>query len=319
MSHTLNQKDYVLFTQLCKLTERGVYSTMNSFLSKSGYTNIISKSNYIMAIGTVPIALVAHMDTVFPQSVVEMYYDRQQNVMWSPDGAGFDDRAGIFAIIKLIQRGFRPTVIFTLGEEIGGLGASELVKDYPNGLMKLKYVIELDRQGKDDCVFYRCKNAEFANYIASFGFKKQPGTFTDISIICPAWGVAGVNLSIGYEYEHSYSELLHIDWMLATIKKVTAMIEASAMAESFEYGTVAETPDWLNFQEDECLCANCRKPFIDYDLFETITPKKNKVQLCIDCLTELAGWCPKCGEPYIYDNNLNSLCYKCREEVNGNQ
>lgn len=318
MTHLLSQKDYVLFTQLCKLTESAAYSTMTNFLEKSGFKSIEKSNNYIMAIGNIPIALVAHMDTVFPHPIFDMYYDKEKNVMWSPDGAGFDDRAGMFAIIKLIQKGFRPTVIFTLGEEMGGIGAAELVKFHPKAPVELKYIIELDRQGENDCVFYRCKNDTFTNYIKSYGFHVETGTFTDISIICPAWGIAGVNLSIGYECEHSYSEFLHVDWMKRTMDIVAKMLTAYEVAPFFEY-VGGEDLSWLMAPQEECLCAHCRKPFSDFDLFDVVV-KKGKKQLCIDCVTELANWCERCGEPFVIDRNNPEAkyCYRCQEvEKNG--
>lgn len=76
---------------------------------------------------------------------------------------------------------------------------------------KLKAIFELDRCGKDDMVFYGCNNPDFENYIEKFGFTFGWGTFSDISVIAPAWKVAAVNLSIGYVGEHMQTEILHTD------------------------------------------------------------------------------------------------------------
>ena len=90
----------------------------------------------------------------------------------------------------------------------------------------LNYIIQLDRRGSNDCVFYECNNPEFVEYVEAFGFVTAHGTFSDISTICPSWGIAGVNLSIGYIDEHSYSEILYVGNMLATIGKVEKMQES---------------------------------------------------------------------------------------------
>ena len=100
------------------------------------------------------------MDTVFKHPAREVFYDRQQNVIWSPDGLGADDRAGVFAIIQIIKKGLRPHIIFTTDEESGAWGATALSKEQCP-FEDLRYVIELDRRGSNDCVFYDCENLEF--------------------------------------------------------------------------------------------------------------------------------------------------------------
>ena len=86
-------------------------------------------------------------------------------------------------------------------------------------------MIELDRQGYKECVFYDCDNPDFEKYVNSFGFNTETGTFTDISIICPEWGVAGVNLSVGYLWEHSYIEHFYSEMWYDTYRKVVRMLD----------------------------------------------------------------------------------------------
>jgi hypothetical protein len=178
---------------------------------------------------------VAHADTVFKKPPQRIFYDKQKNVMWSPEGLGADDRAGVFAIIQIIKSGLRPTVIITTDEEKGGIGASALVRNMPKPPTDLKYIIQLDRQGSMDCVFYDCLNKEFEEYVESFGFVTDFGSFSDISVLCPAWRVAGVNLSIGYYDEHSVSETLYIGHMNSTILKVKNMLRDAKRADSYIY------------------------------------------------------------------------------------
>ena len=155
--------------------------------------------------------------------------------MWSPEGIGADDRAGVFAIVEILKRGLRPTIILTTDEEIGGVGASKLVEDIPEAPCKLNFLIELDRRGSEDCVFYDCDNPFFEDYIEDFGFITNWGSFSDISYIAPKWGMAAVNLSIGYEHEHSKSEILNVSWMFNTIYKVCNILENVHEEDVFEY------------------------------------------------------------------------------------
>ena len=80
---------------------------MYSFLRKN-YKDIYKTKDYVVAIGTIPIALVAHTDTVFDDEKAgitqkDLYYDKQKQVMFCPHGAGFDDKAGIYAIAQIIK------------------------------------------------------------------------------------------------------------------------------------------------------------------------------------------------------------------------
>ena len=55
------------------------------------------------------------------------------------------------------------------GEKIPAL--ETFIKILPQAPIDLKYIIELDRRGSDDCVFYQCDNHEFDAYVEKFGFQ----------------------------------------------------------------------------------------------------------------------------------------------------
>jgi hypothetical protein len=214
---------------ILRKTQRELHKYLQERLAEFYPTTVISTNSYLMAEGTIPILLIAHLDTVFPDATrhdMQIYYDRSQKVMWSPDGLGTDDRAGVILILKLLEEGYRPHLLFTHDEELGGLGAIDFVfsKGRPN--WDIRYMIELDRMGYDDCVFYSCGNQEFIDYITSFGFYHTFGTFSDISTLMPYLGIAGVNLSVGYMDEHTYGEHWHLDWANSTYYKVAAMLSA---------------------------------------------------------------------------------------------
>ena len=107
-------KDYIkLLKQICLLNPVRLMSFLEDFLSHY-YKNVIKKEGaYLIAEGDIPIALCAHLDTVAAAPPTHIYYDEEQNVMWSPELLGADDRAGVFAIIMIILHGFKPTIIFT--------------------------------------------------------------------------------------------------------------------------------------------------------------------------------------------------------------
>lgn len=209
---------------LCKLNEKDLYKALAEILQKR-YDNVICRPSYMFAEGNIPVTLVAHLDTVFQRKPAEFYFDERRQVMWCPTGAGFDDRAGVCSILKILKDEYRPNIIFTLGEEVGGVGATELSHDFPICPFKTNMLIQLDRQGVGESVFYQCDNEKFEDYINSFGFETDYGSFSDISVLAPAWGIAAVNLSVGYIDEHTSSERLHLPWMTATIDKVEKILD----------------------------------------------------------------------------------------------
>ena len=323
---TFKNSELKTFEQLASLTQNSLKKVLSSFL-KRHYPKVIETKEYIYAEGEIPIALVAHMDTVFKKPPSEIFFDERHNVMWSPQGLGADDRAGIFAIVQIIRGGQKPHVIFTTDEEYGALGAMELSKlDCP--FTNLKYIIQLDRRGSDDCVFYDCDNEDFVEYIESFGFTWNYGSFTDISELCPSWKIAGVNLSVGYRDEHSATEVLFVGQLLATINKVKKMLNAAAEAPVFKYIPMANTPygkDWYTWNKNTyswsdsnevMKCHNCKKYFMEEELFPAVMLDKTTKFFCPDCLVDNVAWCRECGsafEKYSPEAPNTGICPICED------
>ena len=314
---TISANDYKLIKSLVKLSQESMRSTLATYLEKK-YEMVYKKKEFLMAIGDIPIALVAHMDTVFDSTPVDIFYDSTQNVMWSPQGLGADDRAGIFAILKILQAGFKPTVIFTTDEESGALGASALVAHFKKAPTDLNYIVQLDRRGTNDCVFYDCENTMFTDYIETFGFVEKYGTFSDISVICPAWGVAGVNLSVGYEDEHSYIERLYLTALFSTINKVKNMLKEEVIPK-FEYIEslkIFKSP-YTWFPEEQYACANCHQAFSEYDMIQVERTNGETVYYCPDCCVDNVEWCLSCQRPFESSGKGTCYCPDCVNKIGG--
>ena len=312
----LSNSDYKLFEQIVKVKQYSLLKTMSSYLNHY-YDKVYTTRSYVYTVGDIPIALVAHLDTVFKNPPNEIYYDRQKNVIWSPEGLGADDRAGVFAIIKIIKAGYRPHIIFTTDEELGAIGASSLTKDIPDPFADMKYIIQLDRKGVDDCVFYDCINEDFIKYVESFGFVKQNGSFSDICEICPMWEVAGVNLSIGYQREHSISETFHITPFFETVDKVIEMLKDHENISNFKYISrpyVYNSSLLNHFSTDYYTCSICNQIHLEYELFP-VKCLDNKIRFyCPDCMVNHVKWCNVCGEAFEPKNKNQHLCANCHGE-----
>lgn len=325
----LNRNEFKLFESLASLTQNSMRRALYNYLKKR-YKKVIVAPEYLYAVGEIPIALVAHMDTVFSSPPKDIYYDERKGVCWSPDGLGADDRAGIFAILTILKHGYRPSIIFTTDEEIGAVGASQLVEDIKTPESELKYIIQLDRRGTNDCVFYDCNNRDFVEYIEKFGFVETFGSFSDISVICPTWGIAGVNLSIGYEDEHSISETLRVGAMLNTIQKVENMLKVKDIP-FFEYIEYSYTNNSWNYYfqrgrkkswyDDDAeynyatlKCDKCNKYFHDYEVIPALSKDGNKTKYyCPDCCATEVDWCAQCNNAFEIDANKPfTICPACR-------
>lgn len=215
--------------KILKMSQNEVKRYGKKRLKNFGYEPVLA-DGYMYAKGELPILLVAHMDTVFNStSFIKV---NECHILSSKRGLGADDRAGIFSIFEILSNGYRPHVLFLEDEEIGCVGAKKFTKS--KIIPDVKYIIELDRRGKNDAVFYDCDNQDFINYVLPFGFELSYGSCSDISTIAPHLGVSAVNLSIGYYNEHTLVETLNTKHMFDTIYKVMDMLD-SIPEDVFEY------------------------------------------------------------------------------------
>jgi hypothetical protein len=337
----LKDSELKTFEQILKLSQPALKKVMSNFIKKKyPKDSIFETKDFIIAQGNIPIALAAHMDTVFDKPPKDIFYDTRKNVMWSPEGLGADDRAGVFAIIQIVQSGLRPHIILTTDEEKGCIGAEALSKfDCP--FEELNYVIELDRRGTNDCVFYDCDNKDFVDYVEKFGFTETWGSFSDICEFCPEWEVAGVNLSIGYKDEHSFQELLYVSSMFATIEKVKKMLSEENIPffkyiPSPYYYNWKGTSSWskytgYDYDDDwydeyylanpyakpktDTHCVHCGKDLLEEEMFPVDRINGKIGYFCPDCIVDNVGWCKDCGDAFELKPNETNVyqCYTCRE------
>lgn len=330
--------DYELLKMIVQCNQSKLQKMLYKILKRQYKKNVVKTPDYIYARGDIPVALVAHMDTVFKILPIQIYYDRQEGVLWSPDGLGADDRAGVFLILKILQRirkDRKPTIIFTTDEEIGCLGSSRLIEDLSFPPDELKYIIQLDRRGEDDCVFYDDVNKEFEKYVNKFGFETNWGTLSDISVICPAWRISGVNLSVGYEDEHLEIETLHIHHTYKTLERVIRMLNDIDNAPFFKYqpgGLTAyawyqntangeyyypgwdDDDDYYDFDDTIGYCAKCHKKI---DKRVSIKAKDDYGMwnyFCGKCASECVSWCDSCGTAFV--TAYPEYNHKCTDCVN---
>ena len=215
--------------EIFQFSQERLKQALETELIENGYA-VQKQSGFLYAQGTVPVLLVAHLDTVHRTQPETICYSADGTVMMSPQGIGGDDRAGVYMILRLIQR-VHCHVLFCEDEETGGHGAQAFIK---SGIKPdVNYIVELDRTGSNDAVFYQCRNRQFERHINSFGFQTAFGSFSDISILAPHLNLAAVNLSTGYYHAHQPGEYVRLDEVEDLVGRIAKLLQTKT--EQFSY------------------------------------------------------------------------------------
>lgn len=197
---------------------------------RRGYPASVFEPNvYLFEKGS-DIAFVAHVDTVFDKHPGVPKREGETLISPTPScGLGADDRLGICAFLDLMDEHpfFRPSFFLCNFEEIGGLGARILNETfYYLNDFKCRALIELDRRGKKDAVFYHEPTPLFHKLVLDEGFVEQQGTFSDISFMNTNYSfmfAPSVNLSIGYINEHTSAERIILPWYEDALKRIFSL------------------------------------------------------------------------------------------------
>lgn len=233
-----------LFEKICKMTQTELKVWLNNRYFGKGF-EIIYEEGFLHLIpqeNAIPICFIAHMDTVHTEKVkkivVEKHKEKGTTILSSPQGIGGDDRCGIYMIVKLLDLGYKPYVIFCEDEERGCIGANKFCKTKYINEMDIKFMVELDRRGGNDAVYYDLDNREFEEFVTeTTGYETNYGSVSDISYLAPEAGVAAVNLSCGYYKEHTIEHYVIWEEMERTLEATMYLIAAAKVegTPKFEY------------------------------------------------------------------------------------
>ena len=222
------------FEGYCVLTQKALKRTLNKELRKNLSRETYKGDGFLYSPGTVPILLVAHLDTVHKETPKTIVYG--EGKISSPQGIGGDDRCGVYMVMEILKE-IPCHVLFCEDEEKGGEGSSRFTqtKLCRSLVGEFQYVIELDRRGSNDAVYYSLYNKDFSDFVTESGFFKEAyGTFTDICELGPALQVAGVNLSCGYYKQHTLGEYVVLDEMETLIRETKRLIRRTKADEIYE-------------------------------------------------------------------------------------
>jgi len=188
------------------------------------------------------VLLVAHADTVWDcdpdhsSSFPPSRFIKRDGVLHSDNGEGrglgADDRAGCAILWEFRQ--FGHSLLVVSGEETGQVGSTFLMKSNPDIADEINgthgFMIELDRRNELDYKCYEVGSRHFRRYLASSlrGFSEPDrNSSTDICTLCR--DICGVNLSVGYRYEHTANEILVLEHWINSIETLWSWIIPSGL------------------------------------------------------------------------------------------
>jgi len=234
----MKQREINKIVDLLYMTQEHLWVYVHRVLvSRLTHRQVFVSRQYIIAKGTIPVCVVAHMDIAKKNPDMVMIDSSRRETLSCRSKEydrclGADDRAGVYASLHhFLPLENRPTLIFTCEEEKGCIGTKNLIDTiedlFPKvneHLLSMYAFIQIDRRNMQDCVFYNDEQDKWVKYIEKFGFKETTGSFSDVGHLANHYGVCGVNLSAGYKKEHTSDETLHLPTLEATIEKSKKII-----------------------------------------------------------------------------------------------
>lgn len=262
------------------------------------------------------VLLVAHSDVDKEQDEIEWYEDGEIIALKKKiDGVtpfmnkclGADDRAGCAALWAFRNSGH--SILVTSGEEDGCKVAKTLAKNsyWQKELNDHTFMIEFDRCGHEDLVFYNIATEKFVKYIKDklTNFKPNKGGMgTDIKYI--AKDICGVNISSGYYNQHQTKEFISTSHWINTIVSTYKLLlqkhekwpAPKNYNETYLYisnNTTSSTSSY-KFNKRGChkffQCSHCNEEF---DILDTLSG---------------LGQCPSCGKTMRGQKTNNKYYWK---------
>ena len=182
---------------------------------KMGWTSITAKG------GGVRPALCVHTDTV-GNTHPEML-QKDGDIWRNADKSkllGADDRAGCYIVKELLTRNHTGYhyLIFDW-EEVGGIGSSNYARTDTalTDVKRISCFIGLDRLGLAEMALYGYESPTFMNAMEIEHWNFEYGSFTDASNLAGDLNRCCVNMSVGYNNEHTRHEILNLSHLSVTL------------------------------------------------------------------------------------------------------
>lgn len=217
------------------------------------------------------VCFTAHLDTVHrDEGKNPLVYDPVTGLLTSKNKTqlGADDGTGVYLLLKLLEANVCGLYIFTLNEEIGGLGSEWMAENTPELFDDIDIAIGFDRRGKSDVIiaqaYGECASVEFAKSFADAIHSANPslcyapctGVYTDTA----EWAhlvPECTNISVGYDREHTQYEsqdiyfldnllsgLLNLDWANLVVSRIPLDPELDEWSRYSDTSVTSASPDY---------------------------------------------------------------------------
>jgi len=218
--------------------EKNIINFICSFLDKEQIKYTLDKAGNIYSLDfpNKPL-LSAHIDTVQEAEDIIMsdfIYDYGSFIK----GAGViggDDKCGVFIILEILKERKDINFIFSVQEEVGGLGIFDVIENEKEKIKKCSYGLVIDRKGNSDIIsvnngYGTKKFEEFLLKKSNGNFYSSTGTFSDANYICDL--ISCANISSGYYNAHTKKEFIMIEDVKKTLEFIKKVIEDDTKFEA---------------------------------------------------------------------------------------
>jgi len=166
--------------------------------------------------------LCSHIDIVSNSAPKKLLIDN--NIVTSKNGIlGADDTSGVWIMLNLMKENPNDFIFgFFDKEEVGTIGSRRFIKssNFDILLEKISFWLGLDRRGYNDMVTYRQENQKIIDVFEELGYKYKFGSFSDVTILAKMSDISCINLSVGYNMEHTSFESLNLNYMKNTLNRI---------------------------------------------------------------------------------------------------
>ncbi len=161
---------------------------------------------------------------------------------------GGDDRCGVWIMLELMKTHKNAVFAFFYDEEVGCVG-SRLHCNLPI-FKQVNAFIGLDRRGTYDCATYGTDSLALIDIATTFGYKEEWGSITDVAVLAEHWQIPCINLSVGFNSEHSQREWVDFS---VTERTLETCKELAIEGQEFEVDLQPEPYLGYNYKYDDGL------------------------------------------------------------------
>lgn len=280
------------FLEILMLTQEELYNYIIDFLTIRDIKYKAKDEAYIYindhAWNVTRPLLTSHLDTINDSYNELPRLSIKDNIITTTNKAvlGGDDRAGVWVMLQLLDKGIKDyDYVFFCDEEVGGLGSKLFAKEHLIDIIEYSCYISLDRRGSKEVASYGYDNDDLVKVFTDIGYTSVRGSFTDCVNLSNVTEVACINLSVGYNNEHTNSEVQDITVMYNLVNRLSndSLIDKLSTREYRYEDIQVYNNQWSSYKEvlnDPMLCDCCGEhlPLYDCDV------SGNSYYLCSDCL-----------------------------------